>query len=54
VVASYSTHGRLTGVVAVNAPRAFGVASRMLTAEPAPGWFEQAAALPVRLPHAVR
>jgi NADPH-dependent 2,4-dienoyl-CoA reductase/sulfur reductase-like enzyme len=54
VIASYSTRGRLTGVVAVNAPRAFGVASRMLAAEPVPGWFDQPAATPVRLLHAVR
>jgi NAD(P)H-nitrite reductase large subunit len=43
VVASYSQRGRLTGVVAVNAPRAFTVASRMLAAEPVPTWFDHAA-----------
>ena len=36
VVASYVRRGRLTGVVAVNAPRAFNVACRMLLAEPLP------------------
>jgi NADPH-dependent 2,4-dienoyl-CoA reductase/sulfur reductase-like enzyme len=44
VVASYSHNGRLTGVVAVNAPRAFTVASRMLAAEPVLTWFDHAAA----------
>lgn len=46
VVASYSHRGRLTGVVAVNAPRAFTVASRMLAAEPVPTWFDHAPAEP--------
>jgi NADPH-dependent 2,4-dienoyl-CoA reductase/sulfur reductase-like enzyme len=36
VVADYVEDGRLTGVVAVNAPRAFTVACRTLLAEPAP------------------
>lgn len=45
VVASYSHNGRLTGVVAVNAPRAFTVASRMLAAEPIPSYFDQPAAV---------
>jgi NADPH-dependent 2,4-dienoyl-CoA reductase/sulfur reductase-like enzyme len=40
VIASYSHNGRLTGVVAVNAPRAFTVASRMLAAEPLPTFFD--------------
>ncbi len=34
VVASYAERGRLAGVVAVNAPRAFAVATRTLLAEP--------------------
>ena len=34
VVASYAERGRLTGVVAVNAPRAFAVATRTMLAEP--------------------
>jgi NADPH-dependent 2,4-dienoyl-CoA reductase/sulfur reductase-like enzyme len=34
VVASYTERGRLAGVVAVNAPRAFAVACRTLLAEP--------------------
>jgi NADPH-dependent 2,4-dienoyl-CoA reductase/sulfur reductase-like enzyme len=46
VVASYSHNGRLTGVVAVNAPRAFTVASRMLAAEPVPTWHDHAVAEP--------
>jgi hypothetical protein len=42
VVAGYVQGGRLAGVVAVNAPRAFNVACRTLLSEPA--------AYPVRVP----
>lgn len=47
VVASYAERGRLTGVVAVNAPRAFAVATRTLLAEPVAPPVVPEPALPV-------
>jgi NADPH-dependent 2,4-dienoyl-CoA reductase/sulfur reductase-like enzyme len=46
VLANYSIDGRLAGVVAVNAPKGFTVASRMLAAEPVPSYFDAASAQP--------
>lgn len=50
VVASYVERGRLAGVVAVNAPRAFNVACRMLLAEPLPAPARPPVPVPVPVP----
>lgn len=50
VVASYVERGRVAGVVAVNAPRAFAVACRMLLAEPLPAPVRPPVLAPVPAP----
>jgi NADPH-dependent 2,4-dienoyl-CoA reductase/sulfur reductase-like enzyme len=50
VVAHYVEGGRLTGVVAVNAPRAFTVACRTLLAEPAPAPVPAPVTIPAPAP----
>jgi NADPH-dependent 2,4-dienoyl-CoA reductase/sulfur reductase-like enzyme len=53
VLASYTQAGALTGVVAVNAPRAFNVAARMLLSEPMPSYLGAAVPEPVGVPEPV-
>lgn len=50
VVASYLQRGRLAGVVAVNAPRAFNLACRTLLTEPLPAPARPPVEVPVPTP----
>jgi hypothetical protein len=50
VLASYTQGGVLTGVVSVNAPRAFNVAARMLLSEPIPSYLGPSVAEPLGVP----